>query len=289
MQYEGTIIRPPSEANSIILQVTVGCSHNRCTFCGAYRDKRFRVKSPDEIKQDLIFAATYCQRQQTIFLADGDALVLPHWQMVWLLQNIRHHLPWVRRVGLYANCRSILARTGDELAELKKLGLGRIYMGLESGHGPTLILIKKGATSQEMIKAGQMVREAGIFLSVSCLLGLAGEKDSLSHAVATAKVLKAMQPSQVAILTLMLLENTELGIQTRSGEFTLPDKVELFKELRIMVQGLNGLRTQLQANHASNYFNLDGRLPRDREAFLAIIDKAIEGSILLKPEYRRAL
>lgn len=289
MQYEGTIIRPPSEANSIILQVTVGCSHNRCTFCGAYRDKRFRIKDQVEIEQDLAFAAIHCLKQQTVFLADGDALVVPQHQMVRLLEHIRQQLPWVRRVSLYANCRDILARSQVQLAELKALGLGRIYMGLESGHDPTLAVVQKGANATDMIQAGQRVRRAGIFLSVSCLLGLAGREHSLAHAIATARVLNKMQPSQIAVLTLMLLENTEIGTRAHAGRFTLPSPDELFAELRALVAGLEGIRAQFQANHASNYFNLDGRLPRDKEKFLAIIDQAIAGHMHLKPEDLRAL
>ncbi len=289
MQYEGTVIRPPSEWNSIIFQVTVGCSHNRCTFCGAYRDKQFRIKKQAEIEQDLEFAAQYCRRQKTVFLADGDALVIPHQQMVLLFKKIRQQLPWVRRVSLYANCRDILARTAEQLAQLKELGLGRIYMGLESGHDPTLAAVKKGANAAEMIKAGQRVRKAGIFLSVTCLLGLGGRQDSLAHAAATADLLCAMQPSQIAILTLMILNNTELGARQQTGGFIMPDQKELFAELRTLVAGLEGIRAQFQANHASNYFSLDGRLPRDKNKFLTIIDQACSGEMLLKTENQRAL
>ncbi len=289
MQYEGTVIRPPSEWNSIILQVTVGCSHNRCTFCGAYRDKQFRIKKQAEIEQDLEFAAQYCRRQRTVFLADGDALVIPHQRMVLLFKAIRQQLPWMRRISLYANCRDILARTTEQLAQLKELGLGRIYMGLESGHDPTLAAVKKGANAAEMIKAGQRVRRAGIFLSVTCLLGLGGRQHSLAHAAATAELLCAMQPSQIAILTLMILNNTELAARQQSGGFIMPDQKELFTELRTLVAGLEGIRAQFQANHASNYFSLDGRLPRDKNKFLAIIDRACSGEMLLKTENQRAL
>ena len=289
MQYEGTVIRPPSEWNSIILQVTVGCSHNRCTFCGAYRDKQFRIKKQAEIEQDLEFAAQYCRRQRTVFLADGDALVIPHQRMVRLFKKIRQQLPWVRRISLYANCRDILAETTEQLAQLKELGLGRIYMGLESGHDPTLAAVKKGANAAEMIKAGQRVRKAGIFLSVTCLLGLGGRQHSLDHAAATAEILCAMQPSQIAILTLMILNNTELGARQQTGAFIMPDKKELFAELRTLVAGLEGVRAQFQANHASNYFSLDGRLPRDKNKFLAIIDQACSGEVPLKTENQRAL
>ncbi len=291
MQYEGTVIRPPSEAHSIIFQVTVGCSHNRCAFCGAYRDKRFRIKNHTEILQDIDFAAQYCRRQKTVFLADGDALVIPQTQMMKLLKCIRKNLPWVRRVSLYGNCRDILARTTRQLNELKKLGLGRIYMGLESGHDPTLSAIKKGATAEEMIRAGRRVRKAGIFLSASCLLGVAGSiaAKGIAHAEATAMALNRMQPSQIAILTLMLLDNTPLAAMAGQGRFALPDRQQLFSELRVLIAGLEGFRAQVQANHASNYFSIDGRLPRDKEKFLATIDHALSGTIHLKPEYLRTL
>ncbi len=291
MQYEGTVIRPPSEANSIILQVSLGCSHNHCTFCGAYQDKPFRLRRNVDIKQDIDFAARYCRRQKTIFLADGNALALPHPFLVRLLTTIRQKLPWVRRVGLYAGCRDILERSDRQLCELKELGLGRIYMGLESGNDLILAAVKKGVTSSEMVTAGRRVRRASLFLSVTCLLGLAGAepKASLAHAQDTAEVLNRMQPSQIAILTLMLLENTELGRMARQGRFSLPGKRQLFLELRTLIAGLSDFRSLLQANHASNYFQLDGRLPRDRKKFLAIIDQALSGAMDIKPEYLRAL
>ena len=289
MHYRGNIIRPPSEAHAIILQVTTGCSHNRCTFCGAYRDRNFRVKDDAVISQDIDFAAQYCTRQTTVFLADGDALVIAQPRLLALFDHIREQLHWIRRISLYANCRDILYRSPVELAELKTAGLGRIYMGLESGHDKTLAAIKKGATAEEMIRAGQRVREAGIFLSVTCLLGIAGIRYSLQHAADTAAVLNAMQPSQIALLTLMLLENTELGQAALSGHFQLPDKLGLFQELRVLTAGLEPGRCQFQANHASNYFTLDGRLPRDKEKFLAIIDQAIAGALTLKPETLRGL
>lgn len=289
MHYEGSIIRPPSEADSIILQATVGCAYNRCTFCAAYKEKRFRIKQFEEIEQDLDFAAKYCRRQKTLFLADGDALVIPQDKLVKILTEIRRRLPWVRRVSLYGNCRDILARTREQLTVLKNLGLGRIYMGLESGHDLTLDAIRKGVTPEDMIRAGQRVRQANIFLSVSCLLGIAGRKCSLAHARETALVLNRMQPSQIAVLTLMPMENTELGQRIRDGERVLPSQQELFSELRCLVAGLGPIRTQFQANHASNYFNLNGRLPKDKERFLQIIDRALDGTLRIKPEQYRAL
>ncbi len=291
MHYQGNIIRPPSEANAIILQVTVGCSHNRCTFCGAYRDQeqKFQIKSDAIIESDLEFAATYCKRQKTVFLADGDALVIPQQRLLSLFDQIKKKLPWVRRISLYANCRNILNRSSEELSVLKKAGLGRIYMGLETGHEKTLTAIKKGANAAEMIMAGQRVREAALFLSVTCLLGIGGLRYSIHHAADTAMVLNKMQPSQIAVLTLMLLPNTELGKAAAAGTFQLPDKLGLFQELRTLISGLDVKRCQFQANHASNYFSLDGRLPRDKENFLATIDQAIAGALDLKPEAFRGL
>ncbi len=289
MHYEGNIIRPPSEADAIILQVTTGCSHNRCTFCGAYRDQQFRIKEDAVIASDLDFAGRYCTRQRTVFLADGDVLVIPHKRLLHIFAGISEKLPWVRRISLYANCRDILARTPDELAELKGKGLGRIYMGLESGHDATLTAIKKGATAVEMVRAGRRVREAGIFLSVTSLLGIGGIRYSLQHAADTAAVLTEMEPNQIAVLTLMLLADTELGQAYAAGTFLLPDKLGLFQELRTLIAGLNVSRGQFQANHASNYFTLSGRLPRDKEQFLAVIDQAIAGALDLKPETLRGL
>lgn len=222
MHYRGNIIRPPSEANSIILQATVGCSHNRCTFCWAYRapEQKFQIKDERIIAEDIAFAARYCRRQKTVFLADGDALIIPQKRLVRLCQKIRTELPWVRRISLYANCRDILRRSAQELSALKRIGVSRIYMGLESGHDMTLKAICKGSTAAEMIKAGQRVREAGIFLSVTCLLGIGGTEYSGQHAQDTAAVLNMMRPSQVAVLTLMLLENTELGKASRKRGFS---------------------------------------------------------------------
>ena len=289
MDYQGDIIRPPSEAFSIILQVTTGCSHNRCTFCGAYRDKSFQIKPAKRVEQDLDFAATWCKRQSTLFLADGDALALPDAELTALLMQIREKLPWIRRVSSYASCQNIEAKTDEQLLAYRQLGLSRLYLGLESGHDPTLKAIGKGVASEAMITAGQRVRAASIFVSVTCLLGIAGASLSVEHAEATAAVLNRMQPHQIAVLTLMLLPNTPLYQQMLANRFTLPDQIQLFRELRCLLAGLGAHRTQFHANHASNYFSLDGRLPKDQERMLATIDQALAGVLPLKPEPFRAL
>ncbi|WP_319585743.1 radical SAM protein [uncultured Desulfobulbus sp.] len=289
MDYQGDIIRPPSEAFSLILQVTTGCSHNRCTFCGAYRNKPFQIKPWKQIEADLDFAATWCGRHTTLFLADGDALALPHALLTTLLLRIREKLPWIRRVSSYATCQNIMVKSDEQLRCYKQWGLSRLYMGLESGHDPTLTAIAKGVDSEAMITAGQLVRAAGIFLSVTCLLGIAGATLSQEHAQATAEVLSRMQPHQIAVLTLMPLENTPLYRQIRAGRFILPNPVQLFEELRRLLADLAPFRTQFHANHASNYFALSGRLPKDKDVMLATIDQALAGLVPLKPEPCRGL
>nr|WP_321468231.1 radical SAM protein [uncultured Desulfobulbus sp.] len=291
MDYIGDIIRPPSEASSIILQATVGCSHNRCTFCGAYRDhdKRFEVKPWDRIERDLDFAAQYCRRQNTLFLADGDALVMSDDVLVRLLQAIREKLPWVRRVSSYATCQNIGEKSDEQLQHYKSLGLSRLYMGLETGHDLTLQSICKGVDSSSLIEAGKRIRAAGIFLSITCLLGIAGVENSQEHARATAEVLNRMQPHQIAVLTLMLLPDTPLYRLALKGHFTLPDQQGLFRELRTLLAGLGPNRCQFYANHASNYFSLSGRLPKDQQQMLATIDQALTGTLSLKPEGFRGL
>lgn len=289
MDYQGDIIRPPSEALSLILQVTTGCSHNRCTFCGAYRDKPFTIKPWHQIEADLDFAATWCRRQTTLFLADGDALALPHSRMLELLTRIREKLPWVRRISAYATCQNIAVKSDEHLNQYRNLGLSRLYMGLESGHDPTLKAIAKGVDSGQMIVAGQRVRAAGIFLSVTCLLGIAGIDRSLDHALATAAALSRMQPHQVGVLTLMLLANTPLYRQWSIGRFAFPDSRQLLTELSCLVAALEPFRTQFHVNHASNHIALSGRLPKDRQPFLVIINQTLAGEMPLRPEISRAL
>ena len=198
-------------------------------------------------------------------------------------------MPWVNRISLYGNTKSILRKTVEELQNLKELGLDRIYMGLESGHNPTLKNIKKGVDVQQMIQAAEMVRAAGLFLSVTVLLGIAGRSQSLEHARETGRVLSKMKPNQIAALTLMLLENTPLFDDFRSGSFQLPDQKMLLAELKILVESIALERVQFQANHASNYLPISGRLSKDKEIILQLIEKALKGGLLLKEEYQRTL
>ncbi|WP_462269623.1 radical SAM protein [Desulfobacter sp.] len=289
MHYEGMVIRPPSEANSILLQVTLGCSHNKCTFCGTYRGKRFNIKKDDVIFEDIEFARKHCRRQKRLFLCDGDALVIPMRRLVPILERIRDRLPWVERVGVYANTKSIKMKTDEELTRLRKLGLKIAYMGLESGDNKVLEAIRKGADADKMITMGKKLKKAGIKVSVTVLLGLGGRKGSLDHARETGRVLTAMDPDFVGALSLMLIPGTELHDQYEKGEFQLPGPEEMLTELGAMIFATNLTDGLFHANHASNYVPIRAHLPRDKEKTLELISQALDGKVPLKPEYMRAL
>ena len=289
MHYEGNIIRPPSEANSILLQVTVGCSRNKCTFCGTYMGERFRIKPEEIILEDIAFAARYSRRQRRVFLCDGDALIIPQKRLLKVLQAIGDQLPWVTRVGVYANAKSLKMKTMQELETLKAHGLGIAYMGLETGDDVTLKKINKGASSQDMIAMGKKAREAGIRLSITVLLGIAGRLRSQVHAEETGRVLSAIDPEYVGALSLMPIPGTPLFDDYQSGKFELIEPQEMLAELRTMIAATHLSRGLFHANHASNYLPIRARLPRDKEATLQLIDRALAGEIQLKPEYLRAL
>ncbi len=289
MHYEGNIIRPPSEAGSILLQVTVGCSRNKCTFCGTYMGERFRIKSDEIIEADIEFAARHCQRQRRVFLCDGDALIIPQKRLLSILDRIRRRLPWVTRVGAYANAKSLKMKSEDELAELRSRGLGILYMGLETGDDVTLKRIDKGASAETMITEGAKPGRAGIKLSVTVLLGIAGRERSQVHAEATGRVLSAIDPEYVGALSLMLIPQTPLYRDWEAGRFVLIEPDEMLAELRTMIAHTHLSRGLFHANHASNYLPIKARLPKDKEKTLALIDSALAGNVSLKPEWLRAL
>ena len=289
MHYEGNIIRPPSEANSILLQVTVGCSRNKCTFCGTYTGERFRIKPDSIIMEDIDFAAQYARRQRRVFLCDGDALIIPQKRLLKILQTIKKRLPWVTRVGTYANAKSLDMKTPEELETLKRNGLGIVYMGLETGDDITLKKINKGAMAGPMIAMGRKAKAAGLKLSITVLLGIAGRRRSQIHAEETGRVLSAIDPDYVGALSLMLIPGTPLFDDYRSAKFSLIEPDEMLAELRTMFAATNLSRGLFHANHASNYLPIKARLPRDKEMTLNLIDQALAGKIALKPEHLRAL
>ncbi|QJB55696.1 radical SAM protein [Pseudodesulfovibrio sp. zrk46] len=289
MDYEGNIIRPPSEAHSILLQVTLGCSHNKCSFCGAYTDKRFGIKSPEIVHKDILFAAKHCRRQRRLFLCDGDALILPQARLLEILADIREHLPWVLRVGTYASAKSLKSKTDEELAELRDAGIGILYMGLESGDDTILKAMNKHGDSAAIIEQGRRARQAGFKLNVTVINGLGGEERSMEHARATARALSEMDPEQIGALSLMLVPDTPLHDQYERGEFVLPDARGMLLEIREMLAGLNLTKGLFLANHASNYLPLKVRIPSGKDKALAEIDAALAGDRGLTPEWMRGL
>ncbi|MBU1695549.1 MAG: radical SAM protein [Proteobacteria bacterium] len=289
MHYEGMMIRPPSEADSILLQVTLGCSHNKCTFCGTFRGKRFNIKKDAVIFKDIEFARIHCQRQDRLFICDGDAMIIPQKRLVKILQRIKERLPWVQRVGLYANTKSIAMKTDDQLKELHDLGVKIAYLGLESGDDLILKQIKKGADSLKMITMGKRVKQAGIQLSITVLNGLGGQKNSKRHAMETGRVLSAIDPDFVGALTLMLVPGTELYDQHEKGDFELMNPKEMLEELGLMIASTHLSNGLFHANHASNYLPIRAKLPEEKEKILEKISQALKGKTALKPEYMRAL
>ncbi len=289
MHYEGTIIRPPSEAFSILLQVTVGCSHNKCTFCGTYKDKRFRIKDNETILQDIKFASKYMRNQDRVFLMDGDPLIIPQKRLIWILDKINEYLPWVRRIGIYANAKSIKMKSLEDLIELRKRKLGIIYMGVESGDDVVLKRVRKGVSSKTILEMGKKVMDAGIKLSVTVLLGIGGRERSLIHARKTGELLTEMDPDYVGALTLMLIPGTPLHDDYVHGRFELPSQEELLIELREMIYYTNLSKGLFFSNHASNYLPLKISYPEGKEEALRVIDKALQGEIPLRPEWMRAL
>jgi radical SAM superfamily enzyme YgiQ (UPF0313 family) len=289
MHYEGRIIRPPSEANSILIEVTVGCSHNKCTFCPTYRGERFRIKSDDIIFSDIDFAARNCSFQRRVFLCGGDVLIIPQKRLMAILTAIEEQLPWVTRVGLYANVKSLKMKTPEELAELKAHGLGILYMGLETGDDATREAIQKGSTSETAIEMGRKALAAGFKLSITVLLGIAGRERSEIHAKETGRVLSAIDPDYVGALSLMLVPGTPLHDDYMKGAFPLLGPEEMLREIRTMIAHTDLSSGLFFANHASNYLPIKAKLPKDKESTLALIDKALAGELRLKPEYMRAL
>jgi radical SAM superfamily enzyme YgiQ (UPF0313 family) len=289
MHYEGMCIRPPSEAYSILLQVTLGCSHNKCSFCGTYKDKRFTIKDDKIILSDILFASKYMKRQDKVFLMDGDALIIPQKRLMWILDRINEHLPWVKRIGAYANTKSIKMKTLDELTELRKNKLGIFYYGVETGDDELRKKINKGSDAKTCIEMGRKVKEAGIKLSVTVLLGIAGKEKSMQHAKATGELLSAMDPDFVGALTVMLIPGTPLHEEYSNGSFQLPDQRGLLEELREMIRHTDLSRGLFYSNHASNYLPVKARLPNGKQDALNLIDRALQGDVGLRPEWMRAL
>ena len=291
MHYYGAVIRPPSEARSYILQVTYGCSHNRCTFCGTYQDKPFRVRETNQVMDDIELARSLRPNTRRVFLADGDALVLNANRLNHILDALNDAFPHLERVGVYANAQNLLRKSSDELKTLRIKGLGIIYLGLESGDDEVLKCILKGATAAEMIAATAKAKQAGLLVSVIGILGIASLKGSTQHARLTGQVVSQMEPDYFSMLTLMLVPGTQLHQKWETGVFQLPDAEQMLVELHQVIENLDAPTNCIfRTNHASNYLALRGTLPRDKTRLLTALDAAItQGPDVFRPEALRGL
>jgi radical SAM superfamily enzyme YgiQ (UPF0313 family) len=290
MRYEGKIYRPPSEADSYIVQATIGCSWNHCTYCDMYRDKAFRVRDLDETLADIRSAAkSFGESVTKVFVADGDALVLDlrHWEGI--LPACRDAFPRVKRISAYATAMNINAKSDDELKRLRKLGLSLLYLGPETGDDVTFKRIAKGADFQAHVEASQRARAAGIDVSAIFLLGAGGTERTQEHAEGTANLITAMDPAFVSLLTLTVIPGTPIATMQERGKFELPTVARMLEELRSIVALAEPTDAVFRTNHASNYLVLGGRLPRDRDHILAVVDRALAGGVALKPEWARGL
>jgi radical SAM superfamily enzyme YgiQ (UPF0313 family) len=289
--YIGNVIRPPSEADSVIIQATLGCSHNSCTFCPTYLDKKFREKPLEEILDDIKQFAHYEPGARRIFLADGNALSMPFEKLCKIMDALALAFPNLQRVGIYGNARDIDRKKEEELKALEEKKLGIIYLGLESGSDEVLKRVKKGETSAGMIKAVKKAQSCGIKASVIGLIGLGGKELSEEHALKTAEAVSRMNPRFISFLTLMLVPGTKIYDAMERGEFEPLTPLEGLKELRATVANIEitGPGTIFRSNHASNYLALAGTFPKDKNKILSMIDMCLDGKVPTRPEWLRGL
>lgn len=288
MQYYGDVYRPPSEARSLIIQVTLGCSHNTCAFCTMYKEKRFYNRPLEDVLEDLReVSSKYAAMVKRIFLADGDALIRKTDDLVVILDEIRKLYPACERVTSYASPGSLLIKTEEELKLLKEHGLTMVYLGLESGSDEVLKLMTKGFTAAQIVEGGLKAKRAGMQLSVTAIAGLGGKKLTKEHAAGTAKALSEMNPDYLGVLTLEIHEGTPLQRWVEEGSFELLDSMEILEETRSLVEQMDCPGCVFRMNHASNYLMLGGTLNEDKDELLKEIDAAIKGEIKLRPEWAR--
>lgn len=280
------VIRPPLESESVLLLVASGCPYNGCTFCAAYRNRPYRPQPMESILADIDDAASWAEGYRRVFLGDGDAMNLPTEHLLQIIHAVRSRMPWVARLASYGSGAALARKTDRELRLLRKAGLAVLYLGLESGDDTVLQAIRKRGTSEFLIRQGKRAEAAGFRLCVTFMLGIGGVSRSEEHARATAAALSAINPHHAAALCYMPAPGTPLHDEILAGRFTLPDHTSLMQELRTVVEltTMNGL---LLANHASNLLPFTARLPRERQATLNAIDKALaDGKALRSSEQR---
>lgn len=289
MRYVGKLYRPPSEADAYIVQATLGCSWNRCTYCDMYSDKSFAVRPLGETLADIDLAArTFGPGVEKVFVADGDALTMDTEHWLALLERCRARFPRLRRVSCYAMARNVAAKSDADLRRLREAGLSTLYIGPESGDDVTLKRIAKGDDAAAHVEAAARAHAAGMQLSVITLLGIGMER-SEAHALATAELITRMDPAFVSALTVTVVPGTPLARLAERGRFTVPPVPELLRELRTLVDHARPTRAVFRTNHASNHLPLGGTLPDDRDRIVALIDRAIAGQVPLRRESARGL
>jgi radical SAM superfamily enzyme YgiQ (UPF0313 family) len=292
LRYEGSIWRPPSEARSLILQATVGCSHNACTFCVSYKKKKYRVRGAKGIKEDLAGISPRIKESVTrVFLADGNALAIDSDELASVLEVLHSELPSLSRVGVYGYAKDVKSKTIEDLQRLHELGLGIVYLGLETGDDELLRWARKGVDSQGNIRSCTKIREAGILLSLTVILGLGGRENSNRHALATAEALNEIDPEFVGALTLMIPKGTPLFEMVERRQFSPMEPMGILHELRTLVENLDLSMCVFRTNHASNYLPIGGTLNEEKEEILSVLERVIdEGDVsLLRPQYSRGL
>lgn len=287
MRYEGDIYRPPGEWKSYLLQTTVGCSNNTCTFCNMYRDKKFHIRPMADILEDIRMAKAYYGDVRRVFLCDGDAIIMRTNDLMTILDTLYDTFPSLEKVTTYAGPRSTLTKTPEELKLLREHGLARAYLGVETGSDALLRKVKKGVGAQQMLEAGTRLREAGMDLWVMILLGLGGREGSEQHILDTAAMMNEMKPRHLSALTLTLYPGTELYEEYRTGKFDPITPMDSLREARLLIEKLEVDPLHFTCDHASNYVPLKGSLPEDKERFLARLDLALESGAGMRPEWSR--
>ncbi|MBQ9015285.1 MAG: B12-binding domain-containing radical SAM protein [Firmicutes bacterium] len=290
MRYEGNIFRPPSEAYSLLVQVTIGCTHNKCTFCSMYKDKKFRIRDPKEVLEDLAWARAHYRQVNRIFLCDGDALALTNGKLMPILEFISENFPECERVTAYARATDVLRKSEEELRQLRDAGITMVYIGAESGSDAVLSQIHKGETRRQLIDGVRKAENCGIQASVTFISGLAGKAGWEDHAVQTGTMISEMQPSYVGLLTLMVDPDVPIAEEIRSGRLQLLSPEEVMEETALLLENTEVTKPCVfRSNHASNYLSLRGNLPRDKEAMMRQLRRAMKDSGMLKDERFRAL
>lgn len=287
MRYEGMVYRPPSEANSLIVQVTIGCSHNKCTFCSMYKEKQFRIRKIEDVLEDFEIARKRYRSIKRIFLADGDALILKTEHLEKILLKVKELFPECERISAYATVQDINRKSHEELQRLKELGLKILYLGVETGSDEILKGIKKDCTASEMIEAGQKAKKAGMKVSATLIVGVGGKEKWELNAVESGKVISQMDPDYLGLLTLTVDRGTEMEEAVRRGEITTLSSMEAMIEIRKLIQNLELTKCVLRSNHVSNYLALAGTLNIDKEMLLEQLDEVIEGDYQFKPDFYR--